>query len=111
MALHRRQLWLICYDIKNPKRLMRVHRWMKGQGLPIQYSVFTALLNKAELRRLILDLHARILPTQDDVRFYPLPDLPKQICLGVQVFPEGVYLLESGVSLNGLGSMNGVRVD
>lgn len=103
MAANQRQLWLISYDIADPKRLMRVHRWLKGCGLPVQYSVFTVSMTLRELRRLIKDLSARISPTKDDIRFYPLPANPKQVCLGMQIFPEGVYLLESGVDLSGLG--------
>lgn len=103
MADTQRQLWLISYDIADPKRLVRVHRWLKSCGLPVQYSVFTASLNNREVRRLKEQLCARIHPAQDDVRFYPLPPRPKQICLGVQIFPQGVFLLESGINLSGIG--------
>ena len=32
--------YVISYDIGNPNRLLRVHRFLKGFALPIQYSVF-----------------------------------------------------------------------
>jgi CRISPR-associated protein Cas2 len=103
MAVNQRQLWLISYDIADPKRLVRVHRWLKSLGLPVQYSVFTASLNTREARQLREQLAARTHRTQDDVRIYPLPADPKQICLGVQIFPDGIYLLESNIDLSGIG--------
>jgi CRISPR-associated protein Cas2 len=109
MAFNQRQLWLISYDIADPKRLVRVHRWLKCCGLPVQYSVFAASLNTHELRRLEDQLYARIHPNEDDIRFYPLPAEPKQECLGVQIFPEGIFVLESGIDLTGLGKPSGKR--
>ncbi len=103
MAVNQRQLWLISYDIADPKRLVRVHRWLKSVGLPVQYSVFSASLNARELRHLREQLAARIHCKQDDIRFYPLPANPRQVCLGVQIFLEGIYLLESNIDLSGIG--------
>lgn len=57
-------------------------------------------LNRRELHQLKAELSALIHPRQDDIRFYPLESNPQQICLGVQALPEGIYLLESGVTLN-----------
>lgn len=103
MANNQRQLWVISYDIADPKRLVRVHRWLKSFALPVQYSVFTASLNAREITRVRTQLSARIHPAKDDVRFYPLAANPKRVCLGVQIFSEGVYLLESNIDLNGIG--------
>jgi CRISPR-associated protein Cas2 len=44
-----RRLYLVAYDITNPKRLRRVHKSMKGFGDRIQYSVFLCPLAKREL--------------------------------------------------------------
>jgi CRISPR-associated protein Cas2 len=35
-----RRCYLVCYDVRNPKRLRRVHKTMKAYGEPWQYSVF-----------------------------------------------------------------------
>ena len=90
---------LICYDIADPKRLTRVHRFMMNLGVPLQYSVFTALLSLREQQRLMLDLAALIDPREDDIRLYPLPDRIIPITLGQQLFPEGVMLLREGKDL------------
>ena len=90
---------LICYDIADPKRLVRVHRFMMNVGVPVQYSVFTALLPLREQRLLIQDLEAIIDPLEDDIRLYPLPDRVDPITLGQQPFPEGVMLLREGKDL------------
>jgi CRISPR/Cas system-associated endoribonuclease Cas2 len=35
MAMHQSVLFLISYDIADPKRLTRIHRLLKKQGLPV----------------------------------------------------------------------------
>ena len=37
MADNQAGLYLIAYDIADPKRLSRVHRALKREGLPVQY--------------------------------------------------------------------------
>ena len=39
-----RRCYLVAYDIREPKRLRRVHKTMKGYGEPWQYSVFFCVL-------------------------------------------------------------------
>lgn len=39
MSTGRPVLHLVCYDIRDPKRLLRVHRFLRSQGFPLQYSV------------------------------------------------------------------------
>ena len=53
-------LYLIAYDIANPKRLSRVHKTLKKQGLPVQYSVFTVVMKRKALLRLLESLNALI---------------------------------------------------
>jgi CRISPR-associated protein Cas2 len=46
VALRRR--YLVAYDIRDPKRLRAVHRLLKANGYPVQYSVFVCDLTKSE---------------------------------------------------------------
>lgn len=32
-----RRCYLVCYDIRDPKRLRRTHKLMKAYGEPLQY--------------------------------------------------------------------------
>lgn len=99
MADHQPLLYLIAYDIRQPRRLGRVHRFLRRQGLPVQYSVFTAQLDARKLERVLGGLRAIIDARIDDVRCYPLPGRPEQIGLCRQLFPEDVLLLDGGVNL------------
>jgi CRISPR-associated protein Cas2 len=47
-----RRCYLVCYDIREPKRLRRVHRVCKGYGEPWQYSVFFCVLKDIDRVRL-----------------------------------------------------------
>jgi CRISPR-associated protein Cas2 len=47
-----RRCYLVCYDIRNPKRLRRVHKLMKAYGEPWQYSVFYCTLKAIDRVRL-----------------------------------------------------------
>jgi CRISPR-associated protein Cas2 len=99
MPLNQAQTYLVCYDIADPKRLGRVHRFLREQGVPVQYSVFTAQLTAKELGRIVDGLAERIDERADDVRIYPLPSRPETASLGLQYFPDGVLLIEKGKDL------------
>jgi len=47
-----RRCFLVCYDVRDPKRLRRVHRLMKAYGEPWQYSVFYCTLRAIDRVRL-----------------------------------------------------------
>ena len=99
MALNQPQLYLIAYDIADPRRLGRVHRFLRKEGLPVQYSVFTAQLTGKKLKRLMAGLEKIIHSSGDDVRIYPLPARLEQHAMGLQMFPEDVLLLDGGINL------------
>lgn len=44
-----RKRYLVCYDIRDPGRLRRVHKKMKSFGWPMQYSIFVCDLDSMEL--------------------------------------------------------------
>jgi len=52
----RRRRYLVAYDIREDKRLRRVHKTMKGYGWSLQYSVFICDLDAMELLAMRTDL-------------------------------------------------------
>ena len=52
----RRKRYLVAYDIREDKRLRRVHKTMKGYGWSMQYSVFICDLDAMELLAMKTDL-------------------------------------------------------
>ena len=93
MAIHAPQLFLLAYDIADPRRLARVHRTVKRQGLPLQYSVFLIADTPAVLDGLLAELDDIIDPRADDIRVYPLPTRLDADSYGRQFLPMGVMLL------------------
>ena len=72
MNRNRRSDWLVCYDIRDPKRLRHIHRRMLKWGTPLQYSVFHCLINDRERQRLVDELDDLMDTRVDDVRLYAL---------------------------------------
>lgn len=98
MADSLRVLYLIAYDIANPRRLSRVHRILKKQGLPVQYSVFTVVCKRPALLRLLSKIELQIDVCEDDVRCYRLPENAETTMMGKQYFPEDVMLFTAGLN-------------
>ncbi len=44
-----RKRYLVCYDIRDPTRLRKVHKKMKSFGWSMQYSVFVCDLDQTEV--------------------------------------------------------------
>ena len=47
-----RRCYIVCYDIRDPKRLRQVHKLMKAYGESWQYSVFYCTLKSIDRVRL-----------------------------------------------------------
>ena len=85
--------YIVCYDIRDPRRLARVYKLMKGRGLHIQYSVFHCRLTCPNLFELKEKLAGLIDEDNDDVRIYPLPAEEKIIIMGCgDRVPAGVEI-------------------
>lgn len=68
------RLYLISYDIREPKRLRRVYRTMRGFGEHTQYSIFVCALTPTR-RALLEGRLAAIIRGDDQVLFVDLgPD-------------------------------------
>ena len=91
MAVRKR--FLVCYDIREPGRLRRVHKKMKSFGWSMQYSIFVCDLDPMEVFALRAAIGALIDHRVDNVALIdcgdpaergkscfsflgPLPDLP-----------------------------------
>ena len=75
-----------------------MHRTLKKQGLPVQYSVFTMVIKRKALLRLLENLNELIKTSEDDIRCYRLPESADIKTLGRQFFPEDVMLFTGGIN-------------
>lgn len=67
-----RSSYLVCYDIREPKRLRRVFQVMKGYGEHWQYSVFFCTLKDIDRVRLQSDLESEMNLKEDQVMIVDL---------------------------------------
>ena len=67
-----RTTYLVCYDIRNDKRLRQVAGICEGYGLRVQYSVFECDLNPANRVALERELNDVIKHDEDQVLFVTL---------------------------------------
>ncbi len=88
-----RDAWLVCYDITDPRRLGRIHGFMKRYAMPVQYSVFLGWFPGQRLTRIIGGLVARMEVRRDDIRCYRLPAEAVLGMIGRDWMPEGAALL------------------
>lgn len=58
--------WLVCYDVRDAKRLRKCAKHMEGYGLRIQYSIFRCWMTPTEVARLRWELNEKLDP-EDDV--------------------------------------------
>ncbi len=64
---------LIAYDIRQPKRLRRVHGYLRKQALALQKSVFLIETDDPHLQQVLAELRARADNREDDIRLYAIP--------------------------------------
>ena len=82
--------FIVCYDICDPKRLGRLHRFLKKHAVALQYSVFLFTGDERQLERLFAVAERYIDPKADDLRAYPLPARGLKARLGKPPLPEGI---------------------
>jgi len=66
------QWYLLAYDVRNEKRLRRVHYFCKKHGIPLQRSVFLVKADTVDLDEVVDGVRARVDDKVDDVRLYPV---------------------------------------
>lgn len=62
-----RRCYLVCYDIRDPKRLRHVFRVVKGYGEHWQYSIFFCVLKPIDRVRLQAELEEQMNLKEDQV--------------------------------------------
>lgn len=67
--------FMVCYDICDPKRLRRVHKTMKGFGMPVQYSIFKCTLSPRNYQYMLTKIEDDMDMEEDSVMIVDLgPD-------------------------------------
>lgn len=98
MAIHR-SWYLLAYDIRDPKRLQRVHYYLRKRALAAQQSVFFIHATDAELQQTLDGVAKRIHKHLDDVRAYPISH-PAEVWLTGQSAVAGPLLQPPAVGIN-----------
>jgi CRISPR-associated protein Cas2 len=66
-----RYIYLVMYDVREPKRLKRVHKILREWGEPLQYSVFNVRATKREMEELRCRV-TRLVEAEDSVLWFRL---------------------------------------
>ncbi|MFY9180145.1 MAG: CRISPR-associated endonuclease Cas2 [Venatoribacter sp.] len=85
--------YIISYDIANPKRLAKVHKYVSKIALRLQLSVYYIECSQSELNFIIDGLEERIHPKEDDIRFYPTPKKERFQWFGKSPTKEALWLV------------------
>jgi len=70
--LAERSRYLVAYDVREARRLRRVHKVVKDYGYPLQYSVFVCDLTAIELIGLKSDLEGEAHLGEDSIAIFDL---------------------------------------
>lgn len=87
--------YLICYDIRDPKRWRKAYKLLEGYGERIQYSIFRSWLSMRSREKLRWELE-QILTAEDSLLLIRLSnqcvtDIPKYNRPAAWSFPEETY--------------------
>ena len=93
--MNARRTYVIAYDIRDTRRLVRVHRALTRLGHPMQYSVFAADFTPGEKAAALVALGGLMDRQTDDMRIYPVPASPFGGWRGPRLSPGGVSVLPS----------------
>lgn len=82
--------WVIGYDIREPRRLIKVHRAMAKVACQLEYSIFLFEGTRAALDAVIARVKKLVKLSADDVRAYELPESGMQFRIGKPALPKGI---------------------
>lgn len=86
------QRWLLAHDIADPKRLQKVWRYLRQEGVRLQYSVYLISGNRQQMEKVLNRLRELINEKADDVRVYAITENTRIWGLGKQ-FNDGGNVL------------------
>jgi CRISPR-associated protein Cas2 len=92
-----RRCYLVCYDIRNPKRLRRVHKVLKGYGEAWQFSVFFCVLKDIDRVRLQTDLEEQMNLKEDQAMILDLGPNEEQARKAATVVGQPLPDQDSGI--------------
>jgi len=64
--------YMLVYDVREPKRLQKIHYFMKKHGIAMQKSVFILKIDNTGLYKVISGVKELVNNREDDVRIYPI---------------------------------------
>lgn len=73
MTLPLKHWYLIAYDVRDAKRLRKVHYYLRKQALAVQKSVFIIHADRETLAAVQDGLRRRVVERDDDLRLYAIP--------------------------------------
>ncbi len=92
-----RRCYLVCYDIRDPKRLRRVHKVLKGYGEAWQFSVYFCVLKDIDRVRLQTDLEEQMNQKEDQAMILDLGSNEKDAREAATVIGLPLPEQESGI--------------
>lgn len=87
--------YLVAYDVADPKRLQRMHRRLRREGLAVQQSVFLVQRSQRRIEALLDELERLMRRREDDLRAYPVHH-PGEIWLRGRGLVDGHLLAPDG---------------
>ena len=70
--MKRKGWYLVAYDIANPRRLAKIHRKLKSEGLAVQKSLFLVQGTEFRINQLLDRIASIMALREDDLRAYPI---------------------------------------
>lgn len=86
--------WLLAHDIADPKRLQKVWRFLRQEGVRLQHSVYLIRADRAQLEEVLIRLRTLIDAKADDVRVYAITENTQIWGLGTQFNNDGNTLCD-----------------
>ncbi len=86
--------WILAHDIREPKRLNKVWRYLRKEGVRLQYSIYLISGTRKKIQEIIDHLDKLIDERADDIRVYPIGENTRFWGLGIQFEDGGNFLID-----------------